>query len=468
MKPDIELFEEELVNSRKMEECLRKSEEKYRATFEFTGTAMVLIEENKLISEVNREVEILTGYTREDIEGKKLWVEFVHPDDLERMMTYHRQRRQGLSDVPNRYEFRLIHKNGTIKHIMFSIGMIPGTTQSIGSLIDITEQKIAEKSLTESVERYNLLLETIEDGFFEVNPEGNFKMVNDALCKTVGYTREEMLGQGYSLIVDRENAEKLFVAFNKVYKSGRHEKGFTWEYIRKDGSKGMVEASVSLLRDEDGRIKGFCGTARDITERIKMEEKLKHLSMHDSLTGLYNRAYFEEELIRVDSRRFLPVSIICIDVNGLKVVNDTLGHKAGDKLLVATAGVIRKPFRSTDMVARVGGDEFMVVLPNTGEAAVANIVKRIRETVDQYNCMDPQIPISVAIGWATRNSAQETMNDILKIADDSMYRDKLLAGDNNGLITIRTLLTMAGKVNLHDTDLPDGVKALINSLKRKP
>lgn len=463
----IALLQEEIEKSRLMEESLRRSEEKYRATFEYTGTAMILIEENKIISAANRELERIIGYSREEVVGLRCWDEFVHPDDLEFMLTYHTERRKKVSNVPSRYEFRLIHKNGGIRDIMFTIGLIPHTTQSVGSLIDITEQKMLEKTLRESVERYNLLLQTIEDGFFEVDPEGNFLMVNDSLCKELGYTREELLGKNYSMIVDRENAKKVFTAFNDVYKSGRNNIGSSWEYTRKDGSKGMVEVSVSLLRDSDGNIRGFCGTTREITERVRMEEKLKFLSMHDSLTGLYNRAYFEEELIRVDNSRFLPLSIICFDLNGLKIVNDTMGHKAGDELLVAAARVIRKPFRSNDMVARVGGDEFVVVLPNTDEAAVQSVIRRIREAIDEHNSNNPKILISVAMGWATRHTNNVTLNEIYKQADASMYRDKLLSGKNTRSIAIKSLMNVMEKMDSPDQNSPDELRVFINSLGRR-
>lgn len=130
-----------------MEEELRSSEEKYRATFENTGTAMIIIEENTIISLVNREMERLVGYPREEIEGKKSWTEFVAPEDLPRMKEHHVRRRQNTKEVPRRYEFNLIDRRGVKKNIQINIDLIPGTGQSVASLVDITEYRRAEESL---------------------------------------------------------------------------------------------------------------------------------------------------------------------------------------------------------------------------------------------------------------------------------------------------------------------------------
>lgn len=419
---------EEIKKSKHMEESLRKSEERYRATFEYTGTAMIVVEENRIISMANREVERVCGYTQEELVNKKRWDEFVHPDDLDRMLKYHAGRRKGNKYVPEKYEFRLIHKDGSTKNIMFTMGIIPGTGQSIGSMVDLTGQRCSERALKETVDKNRILIETIEDGFFEVDRFGNFLTVNEALCKDIGYSSEELLSMNYSSLVDSRNARKLFKAFNKVYKSGRNEKHFSWEYTRKNGSKGIVEVSVSLLRDEKGDFKGFCGTAREITERVRIEEKLKYLSLHDPLTGLFNRSHFEEAMERAGSPHFLPVTIICMDLNGLKLVNDTMGHKTGDEIIKATAGVLNKFFRSSDMVARVGGDEFVVILSKTGENSARNIVKRIRRSFYKYNSNNPELPLSIAIGCATRKTEEMTMEETFKLADANMYKDKLLKG----------------------------------------
>jgi diguanylate cyclase (GGDEF)-like protein/PAS domain S-box-containing protein len=166
-------------------------------------------------------------------------------------------------------------------------------------------------------------------------------------------------------------------------------------------------------------------SSRDISNRKEMEEQLRFLSLFDSLTGLYNRNYFEQEMERLDSGRSNPVGVIVCDVDGLKLYNDTLGHVAGDQLLREIAGIIRDCFRSSDVVARIGGDEFAVLLPNTSLCYVDEVSRRVRDAVAEYNKNHQLLPLSISLGYSVRETMAETMASVLRQADDDMYREKL-------------------------------------------
>jgi PAS domain S-box-containing protein len=144
-----------------------------------------------------------------------------------------------------------------------------------GTLIDVTDQRRAEEKLRESEEKYRNILESIEDGYFEVDLAGNFTFFNPSLCRILGHPREEMPGMNNRLFMDAENAKKVFRAFNEVYATGVSTKGFEWETIRKDGARTYIEVSVSLIVRQGEKPTGFRGIARDITERKRAEEKLK-------------------------------------------------------------------------------------------------------------------------------------------------------------------------------------------------
>jgi diguanylate cyclase (GGDEF)-like protein len=157
---------------------------------------------------------------------------------------------------------------------------------------------------------------------------------------------------------------------------------------------------------------------RDVSERKEMEEALRHDSTHDSLTGLYNRAFFDEELEWFAHGRMFPLSIVIADVNGLKTVNDTLGHEAGDTLIRLAARIILHAFRSEDIVARIGGDEFAVLLPGTDERFAEDAVMRIKNS--------PEITtgqVSIAFGIASAEN-KDQLAEALKLSDERMYRDK--------------------------------------------
>ena len=191
-----------------------------------------------------------------------------------------------------------------------------------------------------------------------------------------------------------------------------------------DGEKRWVYFSMFPVLEE-----GYCLEAIrmeiDITERKKVAERLEYLSIHDALTGLYNRGYFAEELHRLDTPRFCPVSIIVCDVDNLKPVNDFLGHDQGDLLLQATARVMSQPFRSSDVVARIGGDEFAVILPHTPFDIAQQACERIKECVRSYNEDNPQLPLSISLGTSTFTTTGHSLMDVFREADRVMYLDKI-------------------------------------------
>jgi len=160
-------------------------------------------------------------------------------------------------------------------------------------------------------------------------------------------------------------------------------------------------------------------------ERKQAEETSRYLGMHDVLTGLYNRAYFEEELNRLRDDRFLPITVVMCDIDGLKLVNDTFGHASGDQLLMATAKIIRRTIRQGDVAARIGGDEFAIILPCAGESVAQALCQRLRAQIEKYNQKAFGVPLSVSFGYAIRQNQASSMMDLLKEADNQMYREKL-------------------------------------------
>jgi len=162
---------------------------------------------------------------------------------------------------------------------------------------------------------------------------------------------------------------------------------------------------------------------RENEARKNQEEKLKYLSFHDHLTGLYNRRYFEEELIRLDTDINLPMTIVMGDVNGLKLVNDSFGHAIGDKLLKEVANMIKEECRAGDIIARLGGDEFVIILPKTEAFEAEKIIKRIKKRSTQNKAVS--IDVSISFGYETKRSIKENIQEVLIEAEDSMYGCKL-------------------------------------------
>jgi diguanylate cyclase (GGDEF)-like protein len=200
-----------------------------------------------------------------------------------------------------------------------------------------------------------------------------------------------------------------------------------------DGELGVLGEMTTSL--------GFAiQTSNDEALRQRAEEELRYISYHDPLTGLHNRAYFEEEIRRLEGSRMYPITIVSTDVNGLKVINDSMGHRRGDEFLSDYARVLRSAFRTSDVVARLGGDEFAVVLPNTDEASAANLIRRLKERIEAHNTQGETLPISHALGTATFLTAGEPLEQLYKLADRAMYIDKTKLAADNGQVIVRAMI----------------------------
>jgi len=195
------------------------------------------------------------------------------------------------------------------------------------------------------------------------------------------------------------------------------------ETVKSNGMNGWMWVSGEAIRDSEGNIVTLRGAAQDITQRKIAETELFHYAFHDHLTGLYNRRYFEQELKSLDTEGNLPISIIMCDLNGLKLINDSFGHEFGDKLLIKGAKSIKQACRISDIIARIGGDEFAVILPNTDANETALIVENIRLVASGENLMN--IELSISYGSDTKVTAEQPIMDILVSAENLMYKHKL-------------------------------------------
>jgi len=271
--------------------------------------------------------------------------------------------------------------------------------------------------LSEVIQQQQAILDNIPSIAWLKDRKGRYLAVNEPFSRLFDLAPGDLVGKNDFDLYPPELATKYEKEFREVVATGTRI-FFEESVADKAGKIKCVEKVKTPIFNETGDVIGIIGIAHDVTRRKKVEVKLRHDSTHDRLTGLYNRAFFEEELARFAQRRMFPVSIVMADVNGLKGVNDTLGHDAGDHLLRLAARIILHAFRSEDIVARVGGDEFAVLLPATDETVAEEAVMRIKSS--------PEIiagEVSIAFGIASAADKNQ-LADALKLGDVRMYRDK--------------------------------------------
>jgi len=264
----------DITERKRMEDALRESENKFRSLVEHSIVGVYLIQDG-VFKYVNSRVAEIHGYEIEEMVDKMGPNQATLPEDLSIVEGNIGQRMKG-EEGSIHYEFRIVTKSQEIRYVEVfgSRTMYQGRPAVIGTMLDITDRKKAEEALRQSEERYRNILESIEDGYYEVDIAGNLTFFNDSLRRIYGYPKQELMGMNDRQLTDQENAKKLFQTFNKVYRTGEPGKVFDWEIIRKDGTKRYVEASVSLQKDASGKAIGFRGILRDVTEKKKVEEQL--------------------------------------------------------------------------------------------------------------------------------------------------------------------------------------------------
>ena len=254
---------------------------------------------------------------------------------------------------------------------------------------DITQRRLAERELKAANRQLMDIIDFLPDATFVIDNDGRVIAWNKAIEEMTGVRKGEMIGKGDYAYAVPFYGESRPIMIDLVLMP-RREVEDKYDFVQRTGCLIIAEAEApcayrgkgAFLWDSRPAVRwpGHIGGhyPRDVTEKKKAEEQLKYLSLHDPLTGLYNRTFFEEGMRRASDGRFDPIGIIICDLDGLKLINDSLGHDAGDSLLAAAAGIIGKTFRKGDIVSRIGGDEFAVLLTGSDEAAVEEAYLRLR------------------------------------------------------------------------------------------
>ncbi len=332
----------------------------------------------------------------------------------------------GLGNKPDVYDDNDIHQVTTL----------------MSGVWNMMERTKYREQLEVERNKYLSTLISIGDGVMVVGIDEKIEMINKVCADMTGWSEEEAKGMHYKDVfrLSHENPDYDMVdPVQEVLQSGiACELSNHAILTSKDGTIHMLEDSASAVKNTHDDMLGVVLVFRDVTQKRNQRRQIEYLSFHDSLTGLYNRRFFEEEINRLDTPRNYPLTIIMADLNGLKLTNDAFGHREGDILLKQTAELFRTYLRAEDIAARWGGDEFAILMPQTTAEDAEKIVKRIVQGGEKLNT-DKGI-LSIAFGWETKTDSSMDLERVFTDAEAHMYKKKISESQGVRGLTIKTII----------------------------
>lgn len=416
-----------------------EAELKYRNLVENSMVGVYILLDERF-SYVNPRYAEIFGYDQSELIGARP-EELVVQDDRSIMLSNIEKRLVGEASSV-RYEIRGQRKDGSIIWVEYygTICSFSDGPALMGTMVDISEGKSSAAAIKLSEARYRAVVEDQTDMICRFLPDGSITFANKVLREAAGRSRDQLIGHNLVSLVPRSERSRLKTLLTE---------------LTPDNPVQVIEHRVILpnkqlrwlqwinrgLFDENNQLVEFQSVGRDITKRKLLEEDLEYLSLHDQLTGLFNRNYFEQQLVRLSANHG-PVGLIIGDLDGLKLINDTQGHATGDKLLKASATVLRQCFDTGQVVARIGGDEFAVLWPGATQSEVAFAYSKLKQLIGTYNeeqGASNKFVLSMSLGYAVGTNDTLSTLDLFKQADHYMYREKLHHNQSKRNATLQAL-----------------------------
>lgn len=432
----------DISEQKKLEyELFKKTQEleKYHLIFEHSPLGIYHFDSQGIITDCNDSFVKIIGSSRDELIG----LDTLKLSDKKVVKAIQGVLKSQQTSYEGDYKSITGHKVTSVK-VMFApiLSLDKEIEGGIGIVEDITQRKHMEKIIFEEKERLKTTLLSIGDGVISTDNHGNVLFLNKVAEQLTGWAQEEAFGRSLEEVFHtiseftREKCENP--VFNVLETGNIIELANDTILISKDGTQRHIEDSAAPIMDKNSNINGVVLVFRDVTEEKERQAKIQYLSFHDQLTGLNNRRFFEDELRRIDTTSNLPITLVMIDVNGLKLTNDAFGHLLGDKLLQRVAEILRKECRNEDIIARIGGDEFVILLPKTSSEEAERFLNRINAVITQEKINS--MSVSVSYGWETKRETEEDLSSIFKKAEDYMYRRKLSESTSMRYKTIEVII----------------------------
>ena len=412
----------DITESKFAEDALRQSEERYRALIENMNELVCEVDSDLRFVYVSPSFESLLGYPAADLLGTDAR-DLVHPEDREAL-------RSDETRARGRAVFRYRHKDGDWR--WFESTGRPYTQPDAGGVIvsrDVTERVLFEEALRQSEDRFRRVFEDGPVGMALVTADMRLFQVNSTLCSMLGYSDTELKLMSVAELTYPEDVEADLDQAKKLLQGDIPSYSMEKRYVKKGGDVIWAELTVTLIRDHSGNIAHALCMVQDVTARKRAEDIVRHLAFHDVLTGLPNRALLKDRLavaLAQAHRQAGNVAVMFLDLDRFKLINDTLGHSVGDELLRNVGGQLQNLLREGDTVARVGGDEFTLVLPGMTESKdVIKAAQRVLEALSEPRMLAGRdVRVTASLGIAVYPADGRDAESLLRNADTAMYRAK--------------------------------------------
>lgn len=406
-----------------MEQLAQQKEYLLNYIIENDRTAVAVHDKDMRYIYVSQKYKDDFGISDVSLIGKKHYELFLETSDKWRNI----HKRALAGEIAKEEEDYYVQANGQENWIRWECRPWFDTHNEIGGIIVyveiINEEKRIMSVLKENELRLKALFSQAAIGISYGTLENEFDQVNQKLCSITGYSPQELNQLTYQEISHPLDLQKYYQNKQKLINKEINDFILESRLIKKNKEIVWANVTFTLIESEEFIGSYILMMFEDITSRKQSEEKMIFLNYHDQLTGLYNRRFYEEELNRLDTLRNLPMSLIVADANGLKLINDAFGHVSGDKMIQIIADVFVKECRSDDIIARIGGDEFVVLLSKTSHEEAKLIANRIEKSLQGKHVN--QAPITVALGIATKEHQATNIMDVFNEAEAMMYRKKL-------------------------------------------
>jgi diguanylate cyclase (GGDEF)-like protein/PAS domain S-box-containing protein len=429
----MERFAGDLAERERVERALRESEERYRSLFDGVPVGLYRTTPEGRMLDANAALVRILGYpSREDLMEVNVRDLYLDPADRHEWQAV---LESGERAAVQTFEAQLRRQHGTVIWARFSLRAVRDDAGRIvryeGALEDITGRRQAEEALRASEERFRALVQNASDLIGILEQSGSVRYESPSHQRVLGHAPEEHQGKSFLDLVHPQERQVVAAALRSLAEQPGEIATLEYRRRHRDGTWRTIESTASNLLGHPA-VAGIVLNSHDITERKQAEERLLHDALHDELTGLPNRALFMDRLTQsMERSRREPARltiVLFLDIDRFKIVNDSLGHLVGDELLVQIASSLSSALRPTDTIARVGGDEFAILLDGARDASDAEqIASRIHERLTTpINLHGHEVFLTASIGIALHTVDYERPEDLLRDADTAMYRAKSL------------------------------------------